>query len=211
MTTAGMDDMALLTKRQREILDFLHAFVKESGYAPSLSEIAWHFGLSSPATVHEHLKALEEKGFIERGWNKKRSVNLLTTTDRVEYVEIPLLGQIAAGQPIEAILDDQTVSVPRDMVGGAKRYYALRVRGESMIDEHILDGDLVVVQSVADAANGDTVVALVLSNTATLKKFYREGRQVRLQPANPTMNPIVLNEEDVKIQGIVVGLIRRYS
>jgi len=203
--------MALLTKRQREILDFLRAFVKEAGYAPSLSEIAWHFGLSSPATVHEHLKALEEKGFIERGWNKKRSVNLLPATDRVEYVEIPLLGRIAAGQPIEAILDDQTVSVPRDMVAGGKRYYALRVRGDSMIDEHILDGDLVVVQSAADAANGDTVVALVLDTTATLKKFYREGRQIRLQPANENMKPLILDEEDVKIQGIVVGLIRRYS
>jgi repressor LexA len=203
--------MALLTKRQREVLDFLHTFVKDSGYAPSLSEIAWHFGLSSPATVHEHLKALEEKGFIERGWNKKRSVTLLPTAERVEYVEIPLLGQIAAGQPIEAILDDQTVSVPRNMISSGKRFFALRVRGESMIDEHILDGDLVVVQSVADATNGDTVVALVLNNTATLKKFYREGGHVRLQPANPGMKPLILSEEDVKVQGVVVGLIRRYN
>jgi repressor LexA len=203
--------MALLTKRQREILDFLQAFVKESGYAPSLSEIAWHFGLSSPATVHEHLKALEEKGFIERGWNKKRSVTLLPSQDRVEYVEIPLLGQIAAGQPIEAVLDELTVSVPREMVRGSKRYYALRVRGESMIDEHILDGDLVVVESAADANNGDTVVALVLGSSATLKKYYREGRQIRLQPANSSMKPILLEEEDVKVQGVVVGLIRRYN
>lgn len=203
--------MPLLTKRQREILDFLQTFVRDAGYAPSLAEIAWHFGLSSPATVHEHLKALEEKGFIERGWNKKRSVTLLQERDRVEYVEVPLLGQIAAGQPIEAVLDDQTVSVPRDMVRGDKRFYALRVRGESMIDEHILDGDLVVVQSAADAANGDTVVALVLGSTATLKKYYRNGREIRLQPANENMQPILLNEEDVRVQGIVVGLIRRYG
>ncbi len=203
--------MALLTKRQREILEFLRNFVRESGYAPSLSEIAWHFGLSSPATVHEHLKALEEKGFIERGWNKKRSVTLLPESAPADFVEIPLLGQIAAGRPIEAVLDDQTVAVPRDMVHSGKRHFALRVRGESMIDEHILDGDIVVVRSAADAESGDTVVALVEDSHATLKKYYREGSRIRLQPANPAMDPLILDEEQVKVQGVAVGLIRRYE
>lgn len=202
--------MALLTKRQREILDFLQHFVRVQGYAPSLTEIAAHFGLSSPATVHEHLKALENKGFIERGWNKKRSVTLLDDAKSPDYLQIPLLGLIAAGRPVEAVLDDQTVSVPRDMVG-RKRCYALRVRGTSMIDEHILDGDLVVVHSISEASNGDTVVALVEDTYATLKKFYREGDRVRLQPANESLEPLWLNGEAVKIQGIVVGLIRRYE
>lgn len=202
--------MALLTKRQREILDFLQHFVLVQGYAPSLTEIAAHFGLSSPATVHEHLKALENKGFIERGWNRKRSVTLLDDSKSLEYQQIPLLGLIAAGRPVEAVLDDQTVSVPRDMVG-RKRCYALRVRGTSMIDEHILDGDLVVVHSISEASNGDTVVALVEDTYATLKKFYREGDRVRLQPANESLEPLWLDGEAVKIQGIVVGLIRRYE
>jgi repressor LexA len=203
--------MPLLTKRQREILEFLRSFVKEAGYAPSLSEIAWHFGLSSPATVHEHLRALEEKGFIERGWNRKRSVTLLPEEDRTEYVEVPLLGQIAAGRPIEAVLDDQTVSVPRDMLRSGRRFFALRVRGDSMIDEHIIDGDLVVVRSTADAENGDTVVALIDDQNATLKKYYREGRRIRLQPANENLRPIMVDEEALKVQGVVVGLIRRYA
>lgn len=202
--------MALLTKRQREILDYLQHFVRVQGYAPSLTEIAAHFGLSSPATVHEHLKALESKGFIERGWNKKRSVTLLDQDASPEYQQIPLLGLIAAGRPVEAFLDNQSVAVPQDMVG-RRRCYALRVRGTSMIDEHILDGDLVVVHSVSEASNGDTVVALVDDTYATLKKFYREGHRVRLQPANDTLDPIWLDGEAVKIQGIVVGLIRRYE
>lgn len=202
--------MALLTKRQREILDYLQDFVREQRYAPSLSEIAAHFGLSSPATIHEHMKALESKGFIERGWNKKRSVTLLGGSESPEYIQIPLLGQIAAGRPVEAVLDDQSVTVPREMVG-SKRCYALRVRGTSMIDEHILDGDTVVVQAVSEAANGDTVVALVDDAYATLKKFYREGRKIRLQPANASVEPILVDSDAVKVQGIVVGLIRRYS
>jgi repressor LexA len=204
--------MALLTKRQKEILDFLQSFLEAQGYAPSLSEIAAHFGLSSPATVHEHMKALEEKGFIQRGWNRKRSVTLLSATELAgeEAVELPLLGQIAAGRPIEAVLDDEAVSVPRAMIGPG-RHYVLKVKGESMVDEHILDGDLVVVRASEAAENGETVVALMEGANATLKKLYREAGRIRLQPANEAMAPIIVDEAAVVVQGITVGLIRRFG
>jgi len=205
--------MPLLTKRQKEILDFIQDFVEEREYAPTLVEIAEYFGLSSPATVHEHLKELEQKGFIERGWNKKRSVSLLPTPEResVDSVALPLLGQIAAGRPIEAVLDNETVAVPREMIRSGRRHFVLKVRGASMVDEHIVEGDLVVVESVAEAQNGQTVVALLDGANATLKKYYREGQTIRLQPANETMAPIMVDEESVNIQGVVVGLVRRYN
>lgn len=204
--------MTLLTKRQKEILDFLKTFIEKHGYAPSLTEIAADFGLSSPATVHEHLKALEEKGFIQRGWNRKRSVTLLPVPESLPETsaELPLLGQIAAGQPIEAVLDNETVSVGRDLVRG-KRGYVLKVKGMSMVDEHILDGDLVIVEAAEEAQNGQTVVALVDGAYATLKKYYREGSRIRLQPAHETMAPLVVDEEAVKVQGVVIGVIRMYE
>lgn len=203
--------MALLTKRQKEILDFIKAFVDERGYAPSLMEIGQNFGLSSPATVYQHLKGLEKKGFLQRGWNKKRSV---TFTEQVEarssdVVELPLLGTIAAGLPIEAVLDSETVSVPQNLVR-AGRCFALRVRGTSMIDDHIMDGDVVIVQSATRAENGQTVVALVEGSQATLKRFYRDAEQVRLQPANESLSPMLFAPEQVAVQGVVVGLLRRF-
>lgn len=207
--------MALLTKRQKQILDHVTDFVAEHGYAPSLTEIAAHFGLSSPATVHEHLKGLEEKGFIQRGWNRKRSVMLLKPEGELpvaeEAIQLPLLGQIAAGQPIEAVLDEETVSVPAGMIRTGRRNYALRVRGSSMIEDHIVDGDLVVIEARESARNGQTVVALLDGVNATLKRYYHEGKRVRLQPANETLAPILVNEDDLKIQGIVVGLIRNFG
>jgi len=203
--------MELLTKRQKQVLDFVRQFVSDNGYAPSLAEIAGHLGLASPATVYEHMRGLEKKGHIQRGWNKKRSVKFPATTPgkAVESVELPLLGIIAAGSPIEAVLDTETVPVPSGMIHGG-RCFALRVRGSSMIDDHIRDGDIVVVRTANSAENGETVVALVDGSHATLKRFYRDGASIRLQPANETMAPLVLPEEQVAVQGVVLGLIRTF-
>jgi repressor LexA len=202
----------MLSKRQKEILDFLKEFIGTQGYAPSLMEIAEHFGLSSPATVHQHMKALADKGFIQRGWNRKRHVEMLqpaaVSTD--DTAELPLMGRIAAGQPIEAVADDETVSVPRAMVGSRGKHYALQVNGQSMIDDHILDGDLVVIRHAETASDGETVVALIDGENATLKRYYREGKRIRLQPANESMEPIVVDANAVQVQGVVVALLRRY-
>ena len=202
--------MLPLTKRQREILDYLNEFIQQHGYAPSLEEIGRRFGLSSLATVHKHLTNLQEKGFIKRAWNRSRSVEMVPTRPGGRAVELPLLGYVAAGLPIEAVASNETIAVPEDLVG-KRDTYVLRVRGDSMIDEQIRDGDFVVVNERARADNGETVIALIDGTSATVKKYYRErdGR-IRLQPANPTMEPIYVNENDIKIQGVVVGVLRRY-
>ncbi len=204
----------MLTKRQKEILSFVEGFVAREGYSPSLAEIGEYFGLSSPATVHQHLKALEQKGYIARGWNKKRQVTLLGDAPNAAAepaIELPLLGSIAAGQPIEAVLDQETVSVPQTMIRATKRHYALRVTGDSMIGDHILDGDIVVIEAAQSANNGDTIVALVEGQSATLKRYYREGAAIRLQPANPSMDPIYVEEANLAVQGKVVALLRGFA
>ena len=200
-----------LTKRQKEILDFLQLFLTENGYPPSYEEIARHFGYTSLATVHEHLENLRQKGYIRKSYNASRSIEVMPTGTSVSAVELPLLGLVAAGQPIEAIGDQETLAVPEDLVGRGGRHYVLRVRGDSMIDEQIRDGDYVIVNSRNTAQNGEMVVALVHGDSATVKKFYRErdGR-VRLQPANVTMAPMFFPSDEVMVQGIVVGVIRRY-
>lgn len=202
-----------LTRRQKEILDFISSFVDSYGYSPSFEEIADFFGYRSLATVHEHLSNLEEKGYIRKNYNESRSIELLDPDMGLQAVDLPLLGTVAAGEPIEAVEEKETLSVPEDMVtgGGGGEHYVLRVRGDSMIDEQIRDGDYVVVQSRDDAHNGEMVIALVDGESATMKKFYREedGR-VRLQPANPELSPIFLDEERVRVRGIVVGVIRKY-
>ena len=202
--------MLPLTKRQREILDYLNDFIQQHGYAPSLEEIGRRFGLSSLATVHKHLTNLQEKGFIKRAWNRSRSVEMVPTRTGGRAVELPLLGYVAAGLPIEAIASNETIAVPEDFAG-KRDTYVLRVRGDSMIDEQIRDGDFVVVNERQRADNGETVIALLGGSAATVKKYYRErdGR-IRLQPANDTMSPIVVDERDVTIQGVVVGVLRRY-
>ena len=202
--------MQPLTKRQREILDYLNDFIQQHGYAPSLEEIGRRFGLSSLATVHKHLTNLEEKGFIKRAWNRSRSVELVPTRLGGRAVELPLLGYVAAGAPIEAIAGNETIEVPESLVG-KRDTYVLRVRGDSMIDEQIRDGDFVIVNEKHSADNGEMVIALIDGTSATVKKFYRErdGR-IRLQPANETMNPIYVHENDITIQGIVVGVLRRF-
>jgi repressor LexA len=198
-----------LTKRQREILDYLQEFIQHQGYAPSLEEIGRRFGLSSLATVHKHLTNLEEKGFIRRSWNRSRSVELMSARTGQRAIELPLLGYVAAGLPIEAIATNETIAVPEDLTG-RRDSYVLRVRGDSMIDEQIRDGDFVIVEDRKTADNGEMVIALVGGTDVTLKTFYREGERVRLQPANPAMQPIVLDASHVQIQGVVIGVMRRY-
>jgi repressor LexA len=198
-----------LTKRQREILDYLQDFIQQHGYAPSLDEIGRRFGLSSLATVHKHLTNLQEKGFIKRAWNRSRSVELIPTNSGGRSVELPLLGYVAAGMPIEAIATQETIAVPEDLVG-RRDTYVLRVRGTSMIDEQICDGDFVIVEDRKTAQNGEMVVALLSGSDVTLKKFYRENGRVRLQPANPTMQPIIVEPNQVQVQGVVVGVMRKY-
>ena len=201
--------MLPLTKRQREILDYLNDFIQQHGYAPSLEEIGRRFGLSSLATVHKHLTNLQDKGFIKRAWNRSRSVELVPSRVGGRAVELPLLGYVAAGAPIEAVVGSETIAVPEDLVG-KRDTYVLRVKGDSMIDEQIRDGDFVIINERNTADNGETVIALVDNSAATVKKFFRErdGR-IRLQPANDTMSPIYVHENDVTIQGVVVGVMRR--
>jgi repressor LexA len=201
--------MLPLTKRQREILDYLNDFIQQHGYAPSLEEIGRRFSLSSLATVHKHLTNLQEKGFIKRAWNRSRSVELIPSRVGSRAVELPLLGFVAAGSPIEAVVGNETLAVPEDFVG-KRESYVLKVRGDSMIDEQIRDGDYVIVEDRRDTANGEMVIALLNGSDVTLKKMYREQGRIRLQPANPTMQPIFAEPDQVQVQGVVVGVLRRY-
>ena len=198
-----------LTKRQREILDYLQEFIQQHGYAPSLEEVGRRFGLSSLATVHKHLTNLEEKGCIRRLWNRSRSVELLTARTGQRAVELPMLGYVAAGLPIEAVTGNETIAVPEDLVG-RRDTYVLKVKGDSMIDEQIRDGDYVIVEDRKTAENGEMVIALLGGADVTLKKFYRENGRVRLQPANPAMQPMIVDAALVQLQGVVVGVMRKY-
>ncbi|MCI0337327.1 MAG: transcriptional repressor LexA [Acidobacteria bacterium] len=199
-----------LTPRQLEILDFLLRFQQKYGYAPTIAEIRKHFHLSSPATVHEQLAALEREGKIRRQRNIQRGIEILQSSFPGGEYEIPLFGQVAAGSPIEAILQRETVFVSPDLYGPDR--FALRVRGDSMRDEQIADGDFIVVERSETARNGQTIVALIDDHEATVKKFYKENGQIRLQPANDEYKPIIVKPpQRVKIQGLVVGLIRRYK
>ena len=198
-----------LTRRQREVYDFIRTFVAENHYSPSLEEIGSHFNLSSVATVHKHVQHLVEKQYLRKAWNRSRSVEPMEDPAS-GAVTLPLLGIVAAGAPIEAIDVAETFDVPQDLVSNRGESYVLRVRGESMIDEQIRDGDFVVVESRTQANNGETVVALIRGEEVTLKKFYLRGSTVRLQPANSTMEPIDLPSKEVEIQGVVRGLVRRY-
>ncbi len=200
-----------LTRKQHEILDYLSASINDQGYAPSFEEIAEHFGYQSLATVHEHLSNLERKGYIRRGYNESRAIEVLPPRGTAGATEIPLLGAVAAGVPIEAMMTDEVIPVPDAMLPRRGANYALKVRGESMIDEQIRDGDLVVINGRESADDGEMVIALVNGSEATVKRFYREpGGWIRLQPANATMRPLRYQERDVLIQGVVVGVIRKY-
>jgi repressor LexA len=197
-----------LTKRQKEFYDFLQAYIRAHGYAPTFQEIGRHFRLSSLATVHKHLSNLEGKGLIRRHWNYSRAIELVAPKGQHGSVALPLLGQVAAGRPIEAVEADDTLQVPEAFVGRGKTY-ALRVRGDSMIEDGILDGDFIIVEERADAENGRTVVALV-NGEATVKRMHRERGMIRLQPANASMPPILARAKDVIIRGVVVAVMRKY-
>lgn len=200
-----------LTKRQSEILKYLQEHIRDRGYAPSFEELAEHFGFQSLATVHEHLTNLERKGYIHRTHNESRAIEILPPRGQAGATEIPLLGKVAAGSPIESIMSQETLTVPDSLLPRRGPNYALKVQGESMIDDHIMDGDFVVVHGKQAADNGEMVIALVNGNEATVKRFYREpGGWIRLQPANPSMQPMRFQERDVLIQGVVVGVIRKY-
>lgn len=199
----------ILTKRQKQILNFIEESIRKNGYAPSLDEISRHFELHSISTIHKHLVNLEDKGFIKRHWNRARAIELVPAQDKPEARDVPLAGLIAAGEPIEAVRGNELVAVPEDMIG-RRDVYVLKVRGESMVDEQVRDGDYVIVENRTDPKNGEMVVALLNGENATLKKFYREKSQIRLQPAHPTMKPIFVQDDELAIQGVVVGIMRKY-
>jgi len=199
-----------LTRRQREVLDVIRDFIARNGYSPSLEEIGAALSLSSVATVHKHVSHLVEKGYVRRAWNQNRSIEIVDSGDGPDSVELRLMGTIAAGQPLEAVQSEDKVHVPAELVRGRGRAYVLRVQGDSMIEEQIRDGDLVVVEERDAAGDGETVVALIDGSEVTLKQFFRDHGAVRLQPANEAMEPIRVPEERVQVQGVVVGLLRRY-
>jgi len=198
-----------LTKRQKEILDFLSEFIEQNGYSPSMEEIAAHFHFASLNGVFKHLEALERRGHLHRDPNCARAIQLSSTDGGVQ--SIPLLGYVAAGQPIEAVSNPETLQIPESFLPGRNQHFVLRVKGESMIDAHIQDGDYVVVESRETARTGDMVVALIDDENVTLKKYYPEGSQVRLQPANETLAPIFVDSDRIKIQGVVVSVMRKYQ
>jgi repressor LexA len=197
--------MEPLTKRQKEILDFIKEFIAEHGYAPSYREIANYFEFSSVATVAEHIYSLKNKGYLDCEENMARSIQLNPLFEPESFT-VPLLGTIAAGKPIEAIRTQETIEIPRDMAG--KNVFALKVRGDSMEKDGILEGDYVIIEKIDNPKDGDIVVALIDNDSATLKRYYKEKDCVRLEPRNPNYKPI--RTKKVIIQGRVKGVIRKF-
>lgn len=200
-----------LTPRQAEILAYINEYSDIQGYAPTLQEIGQRFGLSSVATVHKHISHLIEKGFLRRGRrNTSRDLEVIDQrSEEPALARIPLLGTVAAGLPIEALAEHEEITLPEEWLGKG-RTFALRVRGDSMIDEQIRDGDTVVVESREMARNGETVIALVDEDSVTVKQYQRSGAVIRLVPANPTVPILELPEERVRVQGVVIGVLRRF-
>ena len=197
-----------LTKRQRQLLDYLRAHLADHGYAPTLDEIGRHFALTSVATVHKHLHNLQRLGLVRRHPHRSRGLELVPAVPAPRAVAVPLLGRVAAGTPIEPVEIAETIALPEELLGRGETF-ALRVRGDSMVDEGILDGDLVIVDARPDADDGATVVALVRGD-ATVKKLYRQRGRVRLQPANARLAPIVARASEVQVRGVVIAVLRRY-
>ncbi|PYX94527.1 MAG: repressor LexA [Acidobacteria bacterium] len=217
-----------LTKRQRQVYDYIAGFVQKNGYSPSFEEIGEGMGLSSLATVHKHISNLEKKGLLRRDYNRSRSLDVLPPRGKLKQamqaaasvanlsaakaaaasLALPLVGRIAAGRPVETLENQETISLHD--VTRSRDVFVLEVRGDSMQEEHIVDGDYVLVEKIKTARNGEIVVALVHNNETTLKRFYREGNRVRLQPANAQMQPIMVPADAVQIQGRVVGVLRKY-
>jgi repressor LexA len=198
-----------VTRRQKEVLDFIGSFVERNGYSPSFEEIARGMNLKSLATVHKHITNLQNKGLLERAHNRSRSIDLLPQRPKGKGVErLPLMGRIAAGRPVESTETNESISL-NDILGN-REVFALQVRGDSMRDEHIVDGDYVLVEHVRTARQGEIVVALVRGAETTLKRYYLEGSMVRLQPSNTEMDPIYVPAAQVSIQGRVLGMLRKY-
>lgn len=204
-----------ITRRQHQVYTFIQQFVEQHGYSPSFEEIGDGLGLSSLATVHKHISNLEQKGLLKRDYNRSRSIDLVAPRGRVRQSmaaaamgSIPLLGRIAAGKPVETLQNPESISLA-DFTR-SKDVFVLEVRGDSMQDEHIVDGDYVLVERANTAHNGEIVVALISGSETTLKRFYKEGEQVRLQPANAAMAPIIVPARDVQLQGKVIGVLRKY-
>ena len=196
-----------LTKRQREIYEYLKDHIRSRGYAPSIAEIGKQFHLSSPATVHKHLTHLEEKGLIRKQQNLSRAIEIIPESGNT--LSYHVLGEIAAGKPIEALDQLEVVDLLPD--AGDKDVFVLRVKGNSMIEDHIQNGDYVIVERRNVAENGETVVALIDNDRVTLKRFYREGERIRLQPSHPNMKPIFVREGDFAIQGVVISVLRKFD
>lgn len=210
-----------LTRRQREVFDYIKKFINEKNYSPSLDELAKGLDLSSLATVHKHLSNLAEKGVIKRHWNKGRGIEIVNDLNSPAMVQmalnacydIPIRGTVAAGMPLDVTEDIHAdrLSVPSDLVRNAEETFVLKVRGDSMIEEGIQEGDFIICERRGLARNGQVVVALVNDYETTVKYFFHEGDQIRLQPANPYMEPIYVKPECVTVQGVVIGLVRKYK
>ncbi|MCP6726516.1 MAG: transcriptional repressor LexA [Patescibacteria group bacterium] len=199
----------MLTKKQKETLEYIERFIKSKGYSPSLEDIRKHFKLSSRSTVHEHINELKEKGYINKLDYQTRGIEISGKTQESSLVRIPMIGLIAAGEPIEAIENKEYIGVPKNRLPRSGEFYALRVTGNSMVNENINDGDVILIKQQDMAENGQNVVALIDNYEVTLKKFYKEKGQIRLQPANKRMKPIIINkDQDLTIQGIVFGIIK---
>ena len=205
-----------ITKRQRQVYDFIAQFVQEKGYSPSFEEIGEGMSLNSLATVHKHVSNLETKGLLKRDYNRSRSIDLLPIKGKLRQemsvsteLRLPLMGRIAAGMPIEAMETPETISLA-DFVR-SKEVFVLQVRGDSMQDEHIVDGDYVLIEKTKTAHNGEIVAALVDGSDSTLIRFYKEGDKIRLQPSNAAMKPIIVPAIDVQLQGRVIGVLRKYA
>jgi len=199
--------LVYLTRRQREILDFIESFSAENGYSPSLREIAAHLGVSAVSTVHEHIEHLVEKGALRKSWNRARSVELAGVS---APASIPLAGRVAAGRPIEAVEVPGSISVPPEMLG-RRETFALQVEGDSMVGDGIFDGDRIIVERRIRVENGALAVVVIDGEEATVKRFYQDGDTVTLRPSNPEMSDISVEAERVDIRGAVVGLLRYYG
>lgn len=204
--------MKTLTRSERRVLEYIRRHLEENDHeSPSYEEIARGVGLKSASNIQAHIEKLMAKGYLTKKPNSHRSIELTaTTTISRGSEELPLVGRIAAGKPIEAVLDYETITIPADMIG-KNETFVLKVRGDSMIEDHVLDGDYVIIERRTRARDGEMVVALVNNSEATLKRFYREGNGVRLEPANPAYAPMHFAEEDVTVQGVVIGILRKYG
>jgi repressor LexA len=202
--------MAVLTKKQKQVLDFIRAFIERHEYAPSYGEIAQGMGLSSVSNIQAHVENLVRKGYLTKRTNANRSMDLSSRGLPQEAAEVPLAGTIAAGEPIEAISGPETMALPPDMLGRTETY-VLRVTGDSMVEDHVVDGDFVVVERRTQARNGEMVVALIRGAEATLKRYRRVDRKIVLEPANPRFEAQVYDEQDVTIQGVVIGILRKFN